>query len=96
MKREIVVVGGPDLTYGFRLAGVGETIIIDESDSTRVGELSRINGKIIFISQKALELAGGHAEILREKNIVQVIPANDYSTVKDLIKNTIGFDVHVK
>ena len=91
--RSVVVLGNQDTVDGFRLAGVGEAIQVDEDfDETMLEGLSQ---KLILVDEDAAGILGETMNELRRDNAVQAIPGREYKGVRDLIKDTIGFDVNV-
>jgi len=95
LRAEIVVLGDEDTVYGFRLAGVKEGQVVNDSTVDEVKPRLDYEGKIIFISEDAASLLGGKVDELRRRNALQVIPGKNYKGVRDLIKDTIGFDINV-
>jgi vacuolar-type H+-ATPase subunit F/Vma7 len=105
---EIAVIGDRHTAYGFQLAGVKQTFLIDELKTRDVREALRslFNGNIgiILITEKAAaEIRGALDEVSRFRKgimpIILEIPdsggplAGKTDPMRGLIKRTVGFEI---
>ena len=105
---EIALIGDRHTAYGFKLAGVKQTLLIDELKTTNVREALRslFNGNtgIVLITQKAAtEIRSALDEVSRfRKGIVPIIleipdsggPLEGKADpIRSLIKRTVGFEI---
>jgi vacuolar-type H+-ATPase subunit F/Vma7 len=105
---EIALIGDRHTAYGFRLAGVKQTLLIDELKTTDVREALRslFNGNtgIVLITEKAAaEIRSALDEVSRfRKGIVPIIleipdsggPLEGKADpIRGLIKRTVGFEI---
>ena len=105
---EIALIGDRHTAYGFKLAGVKQTLLIDELKTTDIRESLRslFNGNtgIILITEKAAaEIRSALDEASRfRKGIVPVILeipdsggplVEKTDPIRSLIKRTVGFEI---
>ncbi len=93
MKQDLVIIADAETVNGFKLAGVGQAFIFDESNNFEKDGIIKLKDKIIFMSAKARSALEDELPSLMEKNIVQEIPGKDFQGLSDLIRETIGFDL---
>jgi len=91
--RRVVALGGRDMVAMMRLAGVREAYVVDAESAGSVYERIRGLDAIYLVTKEAGALLGPRLEEIRAKSIVQVIPetGREYTSVKEIIKDTIGF-----
>jgi len=105
---EIALIGDRHTAYGFKLAGVKQTLLIDELKTTDVRESLRslFNGNtgIILITERAAaEIRSALDEVSRfRKGIVPIILeipdsggplVEKTDPIRRLIKRTVGFEI---
>jgi len=105
---EIALIGDRHTAYGFKLAGVKQTLLIDELKTSDVREALRslFNGNtgIVLITEKAAaEIRSALDEVRRfQKGIVPIILEIPDSggplerktdPIRSLIKRTVGFEI---
>jgi vacuolar-type H+-ATPase subunit F/Vma7 len=105
---EIALIGDRHTAYGFKLAGIKQTLLIDELKTTDVREVLRSlfdgNTGVILITEKAAtEIRSALDEVSRfRKGIVPIIleipdsggPLEGKTDpIRNLIKRTVGFEI---
>ena len=97
-SKHLIVLGDEETVTSMRLAGVKNAYVVNESNIMEVYDKVKGENALFIITQQAGELLGQKVDELRKTAMVQVIPESveGYSTVKDLIKDVIGFDVRAR
>ena len=105
---EIALIGDRHTAYGFKLAGVKQTLLIDELKATDVRESLRSlfdgsTGIILITERAATEIRSALDEVSRfRKGIVPIILEIPDSSgplvgradpIRSLIKRTVGFEI---
>lgn len=86
MKKRVVVVGGRDELPGFRLAGVAGAVDVESPGALE--KLMKEDGIILYTGKAKARLPQ------TQKGIIQEIPETaGYARIKEIIKNTIGFEL---
>lgn len=89
------MVGGEQPAIGFRLAGIPSYAITDDTADAVYQELKGRKA-ILIMTQKAARILGERAGKLKSTSMVVTIPEQpdeQYTSVSEIIKNTIGFEL---
>jgi len=94
-SREIYLIGDELTAAGFRLAGVKSYVLSEKNEEGVFNEL-KDKKAVLVITQSASQLFGEKIDKLKAKSIVLIIPekqGEEYLSMKNIIKDTIGFDL---
>jgi vacuolar-type H+-ATPase subunit F/Vma7 len=96
-SKHLIVLGDRDMAAGMRLAGVREAYVVDKGNVNEIYGKVKDSAALFLITKEVAELLGPRVEELRSRTLVQVIPESieHYSVVKNMIKDTVGFDLGV-
>lgn len=88
MKKEVVILGSRDKTIGYRIAGART---VDVEDREELEETLQ-KDPILLVTSEAAEKLGERLAELKSEHMLQVIPGQGYDSLKNLVKDTIGFE----
>jgi vacuolar-type H+-ATPase subunit F/Vma7 len=94
-KREIHIVGDELTATGFRLAGLKSHSISQENRQLVLDELKGRKA-LIIVANKAAKILGEDMQKLKETSLTLTVPEEQgegYSSLRRLIKDTIGFEL---
>lgn len=94
--RDIYLVGDEGAMTGFRLAGLDKTYSINEGNVDEVYDSLKDKDAVIMLTYSASTLLGDRVDKLRKRSFLLTIPdrpGEKYTTVRNLIKDTVGFDL---
>jgi len=98
IEKEVILIGDEDTVAGFNLTGLKRTYTLNNDNLNEIYGKVVGSNSLILLSLKASELLADRIDELRETSLVQIIPPKDedYNTINEIIKDTIGFNLKDK
>lgn len=95
---ELAVIGGPEFTLGFRLAGIKKTVEVEQKPYEAIKDImKKKEAGIVIIDQKSLDSLEAHERDEVESSVEPVfIPISadaQQESLRNLIRKSIGVDL---
>jgi len=97
--RSVSVVGEASELAGFRLGGVGKVLAVTSSNIDEVVARAGEAGGLVLVTKRAGELVGEKIALIEKNAVTLTLPDSEQdgsARLRELIRETIGFDVRRK